>query len=159
MREMNAVDEKQIEAEENFVLDAQFLLQDLMAEQGISRAELSRRAGISKARISQLMKAGANPTLRNMARLFHALGADIGMAKKAAVRSEVASHGLAPLAGRLGMSAGWQREAEAPPSHSKRDQKVALFIEYAKRRANTLHVAEANDNSGVSEYIVERRYG
>jgi len=157
MREMKAVDERQIEAEENFVLDAQFLLQDLMAEQGISRAELSRRAGISKARISQLMKAGANPTLRNLAKLFYALGADVALARKPAVRGDTAHHhGLIPLAGRQGTSAGWHQEAKASPSHSSRDAAVAYIIAQAKRRPNAM-VATANDNMDFTDYV--RQYG
>lgn len=157
MREMNAVDEKQIEAEENFVLDAQFLLQDLMAEHGISRAELSRRAGISKARISQLMKAGANPTLRNLAKLFYALGADVALARKTATRSDVASHhGLMPLSGRLSTSAEWHREDKAALSHPSRNEAVVRLIAQAKRRPNAM-VAKANDNMDFTDYV--RQYG
>lgn len=63
-----------IEAQEDLVIDAQFLLHDLMVERGVSRAELARRVGISKARLSQFFNAKANPTLRTLAVLFQALG-------------------------------------------------------------------------------------
>lgn len=63
-----------IEAEEDFVIDAQFLLQDLMSNHNITRADLARKAGVSKARLTHLFKPDANPTLRTLARLFYALG-------------------------------------------------------------------------------------
>ncbi|WP_049810309.1 helix-turn-helix domain-containing protein [Bradyrhizobium japonicum] len=63
-----------IEAQEDLVIDAQFLLHDLMIERGVSRTELARRVGISKARLSQFFNAKANPTLRTLAVLFQALG-------------------------------------------------------------------------------------
>jgi transcriptional regulator with XRE-family HTH domain len=64
-----------IEAEENFLIDCQFLIQDLLNRTGISRTELARRAGISKSRLSQILSAEANPSVKTFARLFHALGA------------------------------------------------------------------------------------
>ena len=63
-----------IEAEEDFVIDAQFLIQELMNEQGLSRADLAKRLGVSKARLTQMMRPDANPTLRSVARVAHALG-------------------------------------------------------------------------------------
>lgn len=66
-----------IEAEENFLIDCQFLVQDLINRNGISRTELAKRAGISKARLSQIMSAEANPSVKTFARLFHALGAAV----------------------------------------------------------------------------------
>ena len=63
-----------IEAEENLLIDFQFLLQEALTENGISLGELAKRAGLSKGRISQLMGPDANPTIKNMARLFHSAG-------------------------------------------------------------------------------------
>ncbi|MGY4399377.1 helix-turn-helix domain-containing protein [Bradyrhizobium sp. USDA 3315] len=63
-----------IEAQEDLVIDAQFLLHDLMVERGVTRSELARRVGISKARLSQIFSPKANPTLRTLAILFHAMG-------------------------------------------------------------------------------------
>jgi transcriptional regulator with XRE-family HTH domain len=65
------------EAEENFLIDCQFLVQDLINLNGISRTELAKRAGISKARLSQILSAEANPTAKTFARLFHALKAKV----------------------------------------------------------------------------------
>jgi transcriptional regulator with XRE-family HTH domain len=78
-------------AEENLIIDFQFLLQELMARHKISRAELARRAGITEARLSQLFGSEANPTAKTIARLLHALGEEtfIGVRPKKATTVEV----------------------------------------------------------------------
>lgn len=63
-----------IEAEENLLIDYQFLVQELMVKKNVSRADLAEAAGLSKARLSQLLGPEANPTIKTMARLIHALG-------------------------------------------------------------------------------------
>lgn len=63
-----------VEAEENLLIDFQFLLQEVLTEKEISLSDLAKKAGLSKARISQLMGPDANPTVRNLARLFQAAG-------------------------------------------------------------------------------------
>src|ERR1700730_2978939 len=63
-----------IEAEENLLIDFQFLLQEAMTQKGISLSELDEKAALSKSRISQIMGAEANPTTKTFARLFYALG-------------------------------------------------------------------------------------
>lgn len=73
-RQDHVFDPSIIEAEENLIIDAQFMLEDLMAKKGVSRADLAKRCGISKARISQIFSSEANPTVKTLARLFHALG-------------------------------------------------------------------------------------
>lgn len=73
----------QIIAEENLVIDAQFLIQSILTEKGVSRSELAAKLGMTKARVSQMMKADANPTLRSLARVFHALGEEIVIERKA----------------------------------------------------------------------------
>ncbi len=67
------VDAGLIAAEENLVIDVQFLIQGIMNEKGITRAELAQRMGISKARLTQIMRPEANPTFRTVARLIYAL--------------------------------------------------------------------------------------
>ncbi|HZP18762.1 MAG TPA: helix-turn-helix transcriptional regulator [Bauldia sp.] len=68
------VDQSTIEAEENLLIDFQFLIQELIMEKGLSRTQLAAKAGISKARLSQLFKSDANPTAKTFARILHALG-------------------------------------------------------------------------------------
>lgn len=80
--DVEGVDEELIEAEEDLVIDAQFLIQELMNEHGISRAELARRAGVSKARLTQLMRSEANPTLRTLAKLAYVMGDRLCVARK-----------------------------------------------------------------------------
>ena len=75
-------DEALIEAEEDFVIDAQFLIQELLNQQGMSRAELARRIGVSKARLTQMLRPDANPTLRTVARVFQALGHKAQLTKR-----------------------------------------------------------------------------
>jgi len=74
-----------IEAEENLLIDFQFLLQEVLTEKEISLSELAKKTGLSKGRISQLMGADANPTIKNMARLFHAAGEALCVMEAAAL--------------------------------------------------------------------------
>jgi transcriptional regulator with XRE-family HTH domain len=64
---------RRVEAEENAVLDVQFAILDILREEGIAKEELASRLGVTKARISQLFATGANPTLKQLARIFDAL--------------------------------------------------------------------------------------
>jgi transcriptional regulator with XRE-family HTH domain len=49
----------------------------LMAQQGVSQSELARRLGVSRARVSQLMRHTSSPTLRTMVEVAAALGCDV----------------------------------------------------------------------------------
>jgi transcriptional regulator with XRE-family HTH domain len=71
-----------IEAEENLLIDFQFLLQEVMTQKGVTLSQLAEKAGVSKARISQVMRPDANPTAKTLARLFHALGEKICISRK-----------------------------------------------------------------------------
>lgn len=71
-----------IEAEENLLIDFQFLLQEAVTHHGVTLSQLAEKAGVSKARISQIMSPEANPTIKSMARLFHALGESVGVSRK-----------------------------------------------------------------------------
>jgi transcriptional regulator with XRE-family HTH domain len=76
-----------IEAEENLLIDFQFLLQEVVTQKGVSLSELAEKAGVSKSRISQVLSPEANPTAKTFARLFHALGEEVtvGVKKKSKV--------------------------------------------------------------------------
>jgi transcriptional regulator with XRE-family HTH domain len=78
----NGVDVRKIEAEENFLIDVQFLLQEVMNERGLNRADVARLAGISKARLTQIMRDDANPTIKSIVNLFYALGVEIEPIRK-----------------------------------------------------------------------------
>lgn len=61
-------------AQEDFVADIQALVHDLMERKGVSRAELARRLGVSKPRVTQFFASdGSNLTARTIARIFHSL--------------------------------------------------------------------------------------
>lgn len=62
-----------VEAQENAVLDVQFAIIDLLHQQGLPKEELAHRLGVTKSRVSQLFAAGANPTLKLIAKIFDAL--------------------------------------------------------------------------------------
>ncbi|WIA56297.1 helix-turn-helix transcriptional regulator [Sphingobium sp. WTD-1] len=61
-------------AEEAFIVDAQIFLHTLMEEKGISRADLARAMGVSRARVSQVFSDECkNFTMRLFARAMFAL--------------------------------------------------------------------------------------
>lgn len=61
-------------AQEEFVADIQALLHDMMERKCVSRAELAKRLGVSKPRVTQFFAGdGSNLTARTIARVFHAL--------------------------------------------------------------------------------------
>lgn len=91
-RKMRAFDSQIVEAEENLLIDVQFLIQDLIDRKGISRTELAAKAGISKARLSQLMAPEANPTLKSVAGIFLALGEEMQVSSRKKRAAAMAQH-------------------------------------------------------------------
>jgi len=79
---LSDVDAARIEAEENLVIDMQFLLQGVLNKKKISLCELSCRTGFSMTRLSNLMKAGADPSLKTVAAIFAALGKKVVISAK-----------------------------------------------------------------------------
>lgn len=70
---MNNFDAEKVAFEENYVLDLQFSIQDKIAAKGLTRDQLSEISGMSKRKISNLMKPGANPNVRTIAKLLYHL--------------------------------------------------------------------------------------
>ena len=67
--------DEMIAAEEAVIADAQFVIHNLMADAGVSRADLARELGVSDARVTQMFSDDANNlTLRTLARIFRVLG-------------------------------------------------------------------------------------
>lgn len=62
-------------AEEGLVLEALEALCAFMEQQGVTRAELARRLGTSRANVTQLLR-GRNVTLRTLAAAVHVLGGE-----------------------------------------------------------------------------------
>ena len=82
VRRDDNLDREKIEAEQNLLIDIQFLIQELIDKNGMSRTELADKAGISKARLSQLMSAEANPTVKSVAAIFNALGEELSISSR-----------------------------------------------------------------------------
>jgi transcriptional regulator with XRE-family HTH domain len=61
-------------AEEMLVAQIQSVLEELLDEKGFSRADLAKKMGVTKARVSQIFSDTQNFTVRLIARAFHALG-------------------------------------------------------------------------------------
>jgi transcriptional regulator with XRE-family HTH domain len=75
MNNVSDDERKAIFAEEALVVDAQIFLHTLMEEKGISRADLARAMGVSRARITQMFSDECkNFTIRLFARAAFALG-------------------------------------------------------------------------------------
>ena len=60
--------------QESLILEATELLSNLMATEGVTKAELARRLGRSKAYVTQVLRGSANLTLRTLADLGLAVG-------------------------------------------------------------------------------------
>lgn len=68
-------EEQRIFAEEEFRIDIQLAIHDLMQARGINQKCLAEALGISEARVSQYFSDRCNMTVRTIAAVFHALGA------------------------------------------------------------------------------------
>jgi transcriptional regulator with XRE-family HTH domain len=138
VKENAVIDPRVVEAKENLLIDYQFLLQERMQQKGISQTELAQRAGISKARLSQILSDEANPTVKTFAELFHVLGervhvtsVPLGQAFEKADQQE----GAAALP-------EWRWESTASVLEATNSEMVALM-----KGATVVHSAEAsNDN-------------
>jgi len=75
MEEVTTNERDLVFAEESLVVDAQLFLHNLMEEKGVTRAQLARAMGVSRARVSQIFSDECkNFTIRNFARAAFALG-------------------------------------------------------------------------------------
>jgi transcriptional regulator with XRE-family HTH domain len=61
-------------AEEMLVAEIQSVLEELLQNKGYSRADLAKKMGVTKARVTQIFSDTQNFTVRLIARAFHALG-------------------------------------------------------------------------------------
>ncbi len=73
-REMQDPEMARLMAQEELIDEGTELVAKGMVEQGISKAELARRVGTSKANITQLLAGSRNMTLRTLADLMYAMG-------------------------------------------------------------------------------------
>jgi transcriptional regulator with XRE-family HTH domain len=62
---------------EALVAEASEVIASLMAQQNLSKADLARRLNRSRAWVTQLLSGKANMTVRTLAEVAHALGAEV----------------------------------------------------------------------------------
>lgn len=80
-RHVSDADVRRIEREEELVTELQYLIQEVMNERGLTRAELADRLGIKRPRMTQLLGDNANPTLRTLVRVFDAMDEEIHISR------------------------------------------------------------------------------
>lgn len=141
MARITNFDPQIIEAEESLLIDFHFLIQEMLTSKNISRSDLAARAGISKARLSQILSNEANPTIKSMARLFYALGEKVCVSRKKLAEDVVASPQLA-----LDIeSAQWQWSS-GPQGELRVDDKLVAVVK---------DTAASNDNYSPRFLYVE----
>lgn len=62
---------------ESLVTEAAEVVAKLMSERGVSKAELARKLGKSRAWVTQLLSGEANMTVRTLAEVVYALDAEV----------------------------------------------------------------------------------
>ncbi|HEY2213287.1 MAG TPA: helix-turn-helix transcriptional regulator [Bradyrhizobium sp.] len=120
-----AFDPQIIKAEENLLIDCHFLIQEMMSEKGVTRSQLAEKAGISKARLSQMLSAEANPTLKSVARIVHALGESVSVTRKPL--SAPAMGGTGPMGLPKAAELDWSWEKRKPAARPVDDELVAVI--------------------------------
>jgi transcriptional regulator with XRE-family HTH domain len=88
MKELSAGD---VRTEENALIDLQFALIDAMKVNKITKADLARMLGVTPARVSQLLSAEANPTLKLASRALDAVGRRAEYVEKVRAKREAHS--------------------------------------------------------------------
>ncbi len=132
-----AIDPKVIEAEENLLIDFHFMLQELMEEKGVSRSELAERTGISKARLTQILGSEANPTIKSIARLFHALNEQVCLSRKPILVEEK------PVLAPAGKLDEWQW-GEGARLEERKDEKELVRVMKQSFASNDNHAPHAH---------------
>lgn len=72
--------------------EASELVWKLMSDQKLSKADLARRLGKSRAWVTQLLSGKANLTVRTLADVVHALGAEVRLRSQPSARAEGNKH-------------------------------------------------------------------
>src|SRR5262245_52992558 len=71
---VRTADEELKFAEETAMAQTALAVADLLANTNMTQRALAERVGVSEARISQILCANSNPTVRTMARIGYAMG-------------------------------------------------------------------------------------
>jgi DNA-binding phage protein len=76
-RKLSPSERSVVETRENWLIDAQFRIQELCTKQNIGKAQLASKVGISAKALSKLLAAEGNPTWKQTAAIYRALGEPI----------------------------------------------------------------------------------
>jgi transcriptional regulator with XRE-family HTH domain len=89
---------RRLSRQEQLLFDATELISRAMADEGISRSELAKRIGKSKAYVTQVLRANNNMTLRTLSDLADALGyvVELGAANSKSARHICVGHWNGP---------------------------------------------------------------
>ncbi len=96
-------------AVEKATMDAAQLVADLMQQKNLSKAELARLLGKSRAWVTQILSGKENLTIRTLADLLHELGAELHISTTKQLQSLEPPVSLPSL---LGYEASWIRPTD-----------------------------------------------
>ena len=82
LSEFETVEGRKLLNQERLLVEATERIAICMEERQLTRADLARRMGVSAARVTQILRADKNLTLRSLADVFHAMGVEVSIAPK-----------------------------------------------------------------------------
>lgn len=84
-------------AQERLVFEATEMIAKLMEEKNVSRADLARKIGKSKAFITQVLSGSRNMTLGTIAELVYALGGSVQLSCPSLIEEKISEEDLRDL--------------------------------------------------------------
>jgi hypothetical protein len=87
-KRMDDPEEKRLYQQEQLLFDATELISKLMEKEGVSRSDLAKRIGKSKAYVTQVLRGQSNMTLRTLSDLSYALGYAVALGASNPSRTE-----------------------------------------------------------------------
>lgn len=109
--------------QERLILGVAELICDVMKERDVSKAELARRLGTSKANVTQMLSGFRNLTLRSLSDVFLSLG------KRLELKAVAADMPLAPAEGERVTTVPWSavhQKRDRRPSPPRRQHQTSL---------------------------------
>lgn len=131
-----AMKNEEIFAIDRFIANVQVVMNTLMVERGMSRADLAAKLGVSEARVSQMFKdEPKNFTAKTIARVFFALGED----------PEIHCAGLEEI-----------RQKRNQPSKREETKAVSSWRHTSRKDASSWSPKNGmNDNAEEKDYALE----
>ena len=82
--------------QERLLLEAALLVRHMLKEEGVSKADLAKRIGKSKAYVTQLLDGSVNMTLRTLSDVLNALGYSLRLSSVPLTLTARAPEGVSP---------------------------------------------------------------